>query len=298
MSSHMFNGRTKERLGLYLMLLPYLVGLVGLVLLPGALSVGLAFTRFDALTPATWVGLSNVTRLFNDRLFGISLVNTLLYMLMAVTMRLVGALLLALLLQRSSRIAGMARAAVFAPTVIPDVAYAFVWLVAFNPRYGPVNLLLGLVGLPTPAWVIEPWPALLALVIMAVWQLGEGFVILLASLQEIPIGLLEASALDGANGWRRFRSVILPLILPRLLLLSARDLIVSLQANFVPSLLVTKGGPGYATLLLPLYTYQLAFDDLRIGYAATVAWAMYVITLLVVVAQFTLSRRWRHEGSY
>jgi multiple sugar transport system permease protein len=298
MSNRVINGRTREQVGLYLMLLPYVVGLVGLVLLPGLLSVGLAFTRFDALSPATWVGLGNVERLFGDRLFGIALGNTLLYMLMAVTLRIVGALLLALLLQRSGRVAGAARSAVFAPTVIPDVAYALVWLVAFNPRYGPVNLLLGLIGLPTPAWVIEPWPALLALVIMAFWQLGEGFVILLASLQEIPSGLIEASALDGANGWRRFRHVILPLLLPRLLLLSARDLIVSLQANFVPSLLVTRGGPGYATLLLPLYTYQLAFDDLRLGYAATVAWAMYAITLLVIVAQYALSKRWRHEGSF
>ncbi|MCB0113349.1 MAG: sugar ABC transporter permease, partial [Caldilineaceae bacterium] len=151
---------------------------------------------------------------------------------------------------------------------------------------------------PTPAWVIEPGPAMLALVIMATWQLGEGFVVLLASLHEIPVGLMEASALDGANAWQRFRHVTLPLLLPRLLLLTARDLIVNLQASFVPTLLVTRGGPGYATLLLPLYTYQLAFDDLRFGYAATVVWAMYAITLLVIVVQARLSRRLRYEGSF
>ena len=242
--------------------------------------------------------MGNVARLFADRLFGIALGNTLVYLVLAVSLRVVGALGLALLLQRSGRMAALTRSAVFSPTVIPDVAYALVWLVAFNPRYGPVNLLLGAVGLPTPAWVIEPGPAMLALVIMATWQLGEGFVVLLASLHEIPVGLMEASALDGANAWQRFRHVTLPLLLPRLLLLTARDLIVNLQASFVPTLLVTRGGPGYATLLLPLYTYQLAFDDLRFGYAATVVWAMYAITLLVIVVQARLSRRLRYEGSF
>ncbi|MEM7539782.1 MAG: sugar ABC transporter permease [Chloroflexota bacterium] len=283
----------KEETTLYIMLVPYIVGLIGLVLIPSLLSIGLAFTRYDALTAPEWVGFKNVLRLFSDRLFGIALANTLLYLALAVSLRMMGALCLALLLQGAGRVVNAVRSAVFTPTVIPDVAYALVWLVAFNPKWGPVNLFLGAFGLPTPAWVIEPWPALLALVIMATWQLGEGFIVLLASLKEIPTGLIEASLLDGANGRQRFWYVIFPLLLPRFLLLTARDVVVSLQANFVPSLLVTKGGPGYATLLLPLYTYQLAFDDLRFGYAATVVWAMYVITLFIIIVQYAVSRRWQ-----
>jgi len=86
-------------------------------------------------------------------------------------------------------------------------------------------------------------------------------------------------------------------MLPSLLLLTARDLTISLQANFTPSLIVTKGGPGYATLFLPLYSYQLAFDDLRLGYAAAVVWALYGITLAVVGIQFLLARRWSFAGA-
>jgi len=298
--------RTRQiRLGKYIhqltvmgMLLPYLVGLTALVLVPSALALGLAFTRFDALTPPTWVGLANFVRMSNDRLFWLALSNTLLYLLLAVPLRIGGALLMALLFKPQRPGASLARAAIYLPAVIPDIAYALIWLISFNPLYGPVNLLLGTLHLPTPAWTVEPWPALWALVLMATWQLGESFVILLASARGIPEELYAASALDGANTWSHFRYITLPLLAPTLLLLTARDLIISLQANFVPSLIVTKGGPGNATLFIPLYTYWLAFDDLRFGYAAAVVWTLYLFTIVIVAGQALLVRRWQFLGEY
>lgn len=287
-----------RNLNLYLMLLPYLVGLIGLVGLPSFLSIALALTDYDALTPPVWNGLANLKTLFGDRVFWISLGNTLLYLALAVPLRIGGAFLLALLFQRRSRGLNPARAAIYLPAIIPDVAYALIWLVALNPRFGPINLLLGALNLPAPVWVGEPWPARLALVLMAVWQLGEGFIILLASLNDIPPHLHEAAAIDGAGAWGRFRHVTLPLLLPRLMLLATRDILISLQANFVPSLIVTKGGPGYATFFLPLYSYLLAFDDLRFGYAAAVVWSMYLITALIVGLQYFIGRRWQHGDAY
>ncbi|RME66321.1 MAG: sugar ABC transporter permease [Caldilineae bacterium] len=272
------------------MLLPYLIGLTALVVLPSLLVVGLAFTRYDALTPPVWTGLENLRRLGQDRLFWIALGNSLLYLALATPLRVGGAFALALLLNRAGVGQRLASGIAALPTAIPDVAYALIWLVTFNPRYGPLNLLLGALGLPTPAWTIDPDTALWALVIMAVWQLGESFIVLAASLRGLPGHLYDAASLDGAGPWARFRHLTLPLMLPALLLLAARDLIVSLQANFTPSLIVTKGGPGYATLLLPLYTYNTAFDDLRLGYAAAVTWGMYAITLLVVLVGFLVLR--------
>ncbi len=292
------SGKMAAQLTVIGMLLPYLLGLVALVLLPSLLTVGLAFTRFDALTPPVWVGTNNFVRLWNDRLFWIALGNTLLYLTLAVPLRIGGALLFALLLKPQRSGVNLARAAVYLPAVIPDIAYALVWLISFNPQYGPVNLLLGALQLPTPAWTIEPWPALWALVIMAVWQLGESFIVILASARNIPEELYAVSAIDGAGVWARFYAITLPLLAPSLLLLTARDLIVSLQANFVPSLVVTKGGPGYATLFIPLYTYWLAFDDLRFGYAAAVIWTLYLITLVVVAVQIFATRRWQFLGDY
>jgi multiple sugar transport system permease protein len=186
---------------------------------------------------------------------------------------------------------------VYLPTVVPEIAYALIWLVALNPLYGPVNLILGGLGLPTPSWSTEPWPARFALVGIAVWQLGESFVVLLAALASIPRYLHEASALDGATTWARLRYILLPLLLPSLLLLTARDMILCLQTNFVPALVITKGGPGYATLFIPLYAYQRAFEDLRLGYAAAVVWTLYLITLLAVGLQWRLGRRRAYEGS-
>ena len=284
----------RQSVTLHLLLAPYLLGLFGLILLPSLLALGLAFTRYDALTPPVWNGIDNLRRLWQDRLFWVALTNSLLYLALAVPLRMGGAFLFALLLGRDGWGRGLARGLVALPTAIPDVAYALIWLVTFNPRYGPLNLLLGQMGLPTPAWTIDPRTALWALVLMAGWQLGESFVVLVASLRSLPRHLYDAAALDGAGIWGRFRHLTLPLMLPPLLLLTARDLIISLQANFTPSLIVTAGGPGYATLFLPLYSYTLAFDDLRLGYAAAVVWAMYGITLAVVAAQFLLTRRWSY----
>jgi multiple sugar transport system permease protein len=282
----------------WLMLLPYLIGLSTLILFPSALALGLAFTDFDALTAPNWIGLANFRRLLADRLFWTALGNTLLYMALAVPLRIGGAFLLALIFKPQRPGANLARASIYLPTVIPEIAYATIWLISFNPLYGPVNLLLGSLGLPTPAWTVEPWPALWALVLMAAWQLGESFVVLLASARAIPEQLYEASEMDGAGVWARYRHITLPMLLPALLLLTARDLIVSLQANFVPSLVVTKGGPGYATVFIPLYTYWLAFDDLRFGYAAAVVWTLYLITLVVTLLQYGLTRRWQYGESF
>jgi multiple sugar transport system permease protein len=280
------------------MLLPYLLGLTTLFLLPSLWTLGFAFTRYDALTPPVWVGLENFARLLHDRFFGFAFVNTLIFLALTVPLRIAGALALALLCKSPGYGAPWARVAVYLPTAIPETAYALIWLVALNPQYGLVNFVLGAVGLPTPIWSFEPWPARFGLALLVVWQLGENFIILLAAARAVPASLYESSALDGAGPWARFWQITWPLLLPSLLLLTARDVMICLQANFTPSLIITKGGPGYATLFIPLYAYQLAFEDLRLGYAAAVVWTLYLITALVVVAQAWLGRRWQYEGSW
>lgn len=287
---------TSDRIAPYLMLLPYLLGLCGLVFLPALVSLGLAFTEYDALTPWKWIAFDNFERLWHDTLFWLSVGNTALYISLAVVLRTTGALMLALLLRGRYRGATTAQLAIYSSTAIPEIAYALLWLVAFNPRFGPINRLLTTLYLPAPNWVIEPWPALWALIIMAAWQLGEGFIVLLISVNATPISITEACRIDGATTWQGIRYVIFPLLMPTLLLLVARDLIFLLQTNFVPSLVVTKGGPGYATLFIPLYTYILAFDELRFGYAASLVWVVYLLLLLIVFLQFMLARRWQFSG--
>lgn len=288
----------KRHWPLYLMLLPYLAGLLLLVFIPALISLAFVFSDYNALSSPQWAGLENIKTLFNDRLAWIAVANTLFYIILVALLRLIGAFGLALLLQRRALGIGVYRSVVFMPTIIPQVAYALLWLVLFNPRFGPINLFLGVAGLPSPAWLIDPWPTRLALIIMAVWQLGEGFVILLVSLADVPAGLYQAAELDGAGNVAKFRYITLPLLLPRLLLLSARDLILAAHLSFVPALVITGGGPGYATLFVPLYAYFLAFEDFRFGYAATLTWFMSLITAAIIFVPYLLTRRSRYEGSY
>jgi multiple sugar transport system permease protein len=247
-----------------------------LALAPAVLSLALAFTEYDALSPPVWRGLDNFHEIFSDELFLTSLRNSAFFVLLAAPLRLGGALALALLLSRRRRGLGAYRVAVYLPTVIPDVAYALIWLWIFNPIYGPLNQALSALGLPAPVWLLEPDTARLAIVIMSLFQIGEGFVVLLAGREEIPPDYYHAAAVDGAGPWQMFRLITLPLLAPWLLVLTIRDALLSAQSTFTPALLMTGGGPYYATLFTPLLVYQEAFDRFRFGRAA----AMMLVLLL------------------
>jgi multiple sugar transport system permease protein len=261
-----------------LLLGPYLLGTALLIALPALLAFALAFARYDAPAPPAWVGLANFRAVARDPLFWIAARNSLLFVALAVPPRLLGALALALLLSRRRRGVGLYRVAIYLPTVIPEVPYALLWLWLVNPVYGPLNLLLGALGLPTPAWLVEPGTARLVIVLMACFQLGEGVVVLLTGLQDIPRELYDAAALDGGGWWRVFRAITLPLLAPWLLLNTLRDIMLSAQATFTPAYIMTGGGPDYATLFLPLHIYDVAFGSLRFGQAT----AMMLLLLLAV----------------
>lgn len=276
-----------------LLLAPYLLGALLLIGVPGLVSFGLAFTAYDGLAPPTWRGLQNFDELFRDPVFLAAVRNTLLFVALAVPLRLLGALLLALLFRERRRGTGIYRATVFLPTIVPNVAYALIWLWIYNPFYGPLNLLLGAAGLPTPAWLASEATALVALVGMTLFQVGEGFVVLLVGMHDIPPQTYDAARVDGANRWQRFRHITLPLLAPWLLLLSLRDTIVLAQENFVPAYLMTEGGPYYATTFLPLLVYEEAFDRLRFGHGAAIMLLLFVSLGGLVIAGLVLVWRMR-----
>ena len=188
----------RDRVQLGLMLAPYLIGLAILVLIPGLVGVGLAFTEYSALEPPAFAGLANFRELLSDGIFRIAMANSLLYIALAVPLRLLGALMTALLLLRPRHGAGTLRAAVYLPTVVPDMAWALIWLWILNPLYGPLNQTLALAGITGPAWMLDQVWARLAIVFMMTWQIGEGFVICLPSLQTVPRDLLDQAAIDGS----------------------------------------------------------------------------------------------------
>jgi multiple sugar transport system permease protein len=265
------------RIGLGVLLAPYLVGSVLLVVVPALLSLALAFTTYDGLTPPVYVGFTNFRLLATDPNVPVAIGNTLLFIVAAVPLRVGGALLLALLLQRRGRGVGTARAAVYVPAVIPDIAYALVWVWVFNPLFGPVNLALGALGLPQPGWLADASTAKIPFVVMAAFGLGEGFVVLLAARKGIPVDIHEAGALEGGGTWALFRWLTLPLLLPWLVLLTFRDIILGFQWTFGPAAVMTGGGPYYSTFFLPQLVYEEAFDRFRYGPGS----ALMLLTALI-----------------
>jgi multiple sugar transport system permease protein len=285
----------REQRALLAMLVPYVIGIGILIVVPAVITFGLALFDYDLIRPATFRGLGNFTELAQDPIFHISLRNSLFYVLFAVPLRLLGALALALLLHRRFRGVGAYRTSAYLPTVVPDVAYALLWLWIFNPLYGPLNLFLGLFGDFTPAWLTNPAAAQAAIVIMSLFQIGEGFIVAMATRQEIPEELYELAAIEGTSAWQAFLRITLPYMAPTLLLLMFRDTIFSFQVNFVPALLVTGGGPPpYATTYLPLFIYRNGFEYLRYGYAAAATLTMFVVTAGIVYVQYRIVKRWRH----
>ncbi len=277
--------RLPYRTELALMLTPYLVGVAGLIGLPALVTLGLAFFHYDAINPAQWAGLFNFTEVINnpaDPLFAVAENNTLYFIVLAVPLRMLAALGLALWLNRARRGVGLYRAAIYLPTIIPDVAYALIWLWIFNPLYGPLNLILRGFGLPAPAWLVNPDTAKLVFVVMALFQIGEGFVVLLAGLQNIPPEYFAAAAVDGATRWQALRHITLPLLAPWVLLLTARDIILSFQNLFTANLVMTGGDPYYATLFVPLLIYEEAFDRLRFGPASVMLLLVFAVTTALI----------------
>lgn len=278
-----------------LFLVPFFLGSLILIVLPALITLVVAFTKYNAIQPPIWIGLDNFRALLASPLARLSLRISLQFIFLAVPLRLIGALLLALLLQRSGRLFGGLRAVVFLPTILPEGAYALIWLWILNPLYGPLNAVLHAVGLPTPDWLLNPTTARLSMVLMALFTIGEGMALLLVGLKTIPRVYYEAARVDGANAWQSFWRISLPLLTPWLLILTFRDIVVSLQNTFTPSFVMTYGGPYYATTFVPLMLFELAFDLFDFGVAAAMTVVLYLLTSLLVVGIVNLVGLNRHD---
>lgn len=281
-----------HHLHLWLMLAPFLFGATVLIALPAATTFALAFTRYDALASPIWNGIENFATIFRRDVFWIVVRNTLIFALSTAPLQVIGALGLALLLHPQRRGVRIYRSAVYMSSVLPDVAYALIWLWLLNPLYGPVNLALAWAGMPTPAWLVDPRTALPALVLVAAVRVGEGMLLLIAARRTVPSSLFDAAMIDGANAWQSFRTITLPLLTPWVLLLLIRDLVVAVHSSFTAIFIMTGGGPGYATTLLPFLIYEEAFTHLRIGQASAMMVAMFAVIGGLVWTIYALVHRW------
>jgi multiple sugar transport system permease protein len=217
------------------------------------------------------------------------------FTLFAVPLQLVISLILAMLLNIKVRGLSIFRTIYYLPTIVPAVANALLWAWILNTEFGLLNVGVHALGLSKIPWLQDPDWALPALILMSLWSLGNPMIIFLAGLQGIPEVLYEAAMIDGAGRWAKFWNVTLPILSPVIFFNLITGFISTLQI-FSASYLITQGGPQNATLFLALYQYRVGFQNLKMGYAAAIAWVMFLITLVLTMAIFFyLGRRVYYE---
>ncbi|MEU9289098.1 sugar ABC transporter permease [Streptomyces sp. NPDC048275] len=295
------SARPRERRGrggrlrpAYVFLSPWILGVVLLTLAPMAVSLYLSFTDYNLFDAPKWVGLRNYTDMFTaDPRYWRSVGTTLLYVVVAVPLKLALALGVALLLRSTRRAKGFYRSAFYAPSLLgASMSIALVWRALYNDG-GTVDDVLSSIGIHTGGWVADPHLAVFVVALLSAWQFGAPMVIFLAGLQQIPSDLYEAAALDGAGQWRRFVSVTLPMLSPVLFFNLVLETIQSFQV-FTPAFAISggKGGPADSTMFYTLYLYERGFSASHMGYASAMAWILLLAIGAVTLVLFKTSRSW------
>lgn len=275
---------------------PFLLGVLTLWIGPMLYSLYLVTQDWNIITPPEYVGLRNFQRLFEDPLVAKSLGNTAYFTFIGVPLQLIVAFVLALMLNQNVRGLSIYRTVYYLPSITPAVAFAVVWIQILNPEFGVLNSILGWFGVAPIKWLFDPAWAKPAFILMTLWLTGFQMVIFLAGLQGVPKELNEAASIDGANTWRRFWNVTVPIISPVIFFNLVIGIIGSFQV-FTSAFIITDGGPQDSTLFMVLYIYRNAFEYFKMGYAATLAWALFLIIMIFTAIQFFLSNRWvYYEG--
>jgi multiple sugar transport system permease protein len=286
--------RRREALWGYIFAVPWLIGLLVFAVGPILASLLLSLTKYDVISPPTAIGLTNyVTAFTNDSLFWSSLGRTFEYALVIVPVGLAGSLLLALILNQGVVGTNVFRMLYFLPSLTPAVAAGILWQWIFDPTVGPVNFVIGSLGLPKPGWLASPTWAMPAVMLISLWGVwgGNNMLIFLAGLQGVPVELYDASAVDGASRWTRFVHITLPMISPTIFFNLVLGIIGALKV-FSLAYVATQGGPAYATWFFALHIYNQAFNYFQMGYACALAWIFTVILLIFTVVQVRLANRW------
>lgn len=282
---------------------PNILGFLAFLAGPLILSLFVSLTDWDGLGEATFIGLSNYIDLFSDPFFHKSLVNILIFGLLAIPLSIIPALGLAAML--NLKLPGMKvfRALYFLPAVAGVVGVALIWKQLYNATVGFINYgllrltdfinLLPFVDLtaPQPQWLSSPSTAMLSMVIVfAFATIGLNTVLFLAGLQGVPTSLYEAAEIDGAGAWRKFRNITIPMLNPTTVFVAITTTILALQLFSEPFILnapqLSPNGPDNATLTPVIYLYQNAFERFQQGYASAIGWVLFILIFIITVGYF------------
>ena len=284
--------RTLDALYGFLFISPQLTGFLLFVIGPLVAVIVYSFQQRNLLSgTVTFVGIQNyVDALASNPIFWKVLLNTLVFTAGLVPLNIALALALALLLNKPFRGVTFFRTLFFAPVVTSAVAWAIVWRFMLQGESGSINQFLALAGIDGPNWLREPAWAMAAVIgTRVIKNVGLNMIIYLAALQGIPREYGEAAAIDGASRWQVFRKITFPLLAPTTLVVTVITVVGSLKV-FDHILLMTRGGPENATLVLVYYVYQQAFEFFQIGYASTLAVVLFVVTIVLTAVQWFLRK--------
>jgi multiple sugar transport system permease protein len=276
----------------YLYVSPMILGFLVIMLFPLIYSFYMSLTDWQLLGDPNFIGTENYQRLVNDPEFWEVLKNTLIFSAGLVPINIILALLLALLLQRNLPGIGLFRTAIFIPVMTSIVVWSIIWKYMFGTEEGFINQILAVLGIDGPAWLYDPDLAMGAVIaVSALKNVGLNMVLFLAALQQVDRNLYEASHLDGANKFKQFRHVTLPMITPTVFLTLILTIIGSMKV-FGQIYVMTNGGPGNHTKVLVYYIWENAFKLFDFGYASAIALVFFMIILVFTIIQWTARKRW------
>jgi multiple sugar transport system permease protein len=284
----------KENIAGYLFLLPWFLGLTIFMVGPVVASLYLSFTNYNLLGAPQWTGIQNYLTMFTNADWRDAVRVTFVYVVVSVPLKLIFALLLAMLLKEGLQGLGLFRAVYYVPSLLGgSVAIALLWRKLFDSD-GVANQVFSLVGIhATTSWISTPSTAIYTLIILAIWQFGSPMLIFLAGLKQIPREYYEAASTDGAGIFRKFFTITLPMITPILFFNLILQMVGAFQA-FTPAYIVSggTGGPDNATLFYTLLVYREGFGYLHMGYASAMAWFLLLIIAIFTSLAFMTSRYW------
>jgi ABC-type sugar transport system permease subunit/ABC-type glycerol-3-phosphate transport system substrate-binding protein len=275
---------------------PWIIGFIVFTGGPLLFSLLISFCHYDVFNPAKIIGLENFRRMFwSDPLFWKSFGNTL-FMMLGIPIGMSLSLGIALLLNQKVRGVAVWRTFFYLPSIVPAVASSILWIWIFNPNAGLLNSLLEAFGISGPNWLQDERTSKISLILMGLWGAGGGMIIWLAGLKGISESYYEAAELDGASAWQKFRNITLPLLSPYIFFNLIMALIGTFQI-FTQAFIMTQGGPVNSTLFYAYHLFNQSFRYLNMGYAAAMAWFLFVIILGITLFQLKMSKRWVHyEG--
>ena len=260
-------------------LFPWLIGFFVFLLGPIIASFYFSFTDYDILRKPIWIGFDNYILLFSDPVFWKSLNITLIYAFVVLPLSVILGITFAVFLNQKLQGISVFRTCFYLPSIIPLVASSIVWLWIFRGDEGGLfNNFLSKLNIIGPLWFSDPKWALVPLIIMSLWSIGNSVLIYLAGLQDIPQSLYEAADIDGAGFFQKMFLITVPMLTPTIFFNLIIG-IISVFQYFIPAYVMTSGGPQYATTFYSLYAYQNAFEDFKLGYASAMAWILFIIVV-------------------